>query len=85
LAILRFGRGNYISGEGVSRENLAVLLTAEVSEEPEEERKDDAENEAGNDREIESGVFAAMDDISGKFAEAERDLSAEIEKSADGG
>jgi len=56
-----------------------------MGEEPEEKGKCCAEDEAGDDREIEGGVFAAMDDVSGKFAEAKRELSTEIEKSADGG
>ena len=58
-------------------------LAAEVGEEPEEKRECCAENEAGDDGEVESCVFAAMDDVAGEFAEAEREFAAEIEKSAD--
>ncbi len=54
-----------------------------MGEEPEEERKGGAEEEARDDREVESGVFAAMDDVAGEAAEAQRKFSAEVEKSAD--
>lgn len=56
-----------------------------MREEPEEEGKCCAEDEAGDDREIEGGVFAAMDDVAGELSEAKREFAAEIEKSADGG
>jgi hypothetical protein len=52
-----------------------------MREEPEEQRETGAEQEAGNDREIKRGVFAAMDDVAGEAAEAEREFSAEIKKS----
>jgi hypothetical protein len=52
-----------------------------VREEPEEEGKCCAEDEAGDDREIEGGVFAAMDDVAGEFSEAERESATEIEES----
>jgi hypothetical protein len=79
------GRGNYISGELYAWKNLAtrrVVLSAEMGEKPEEERKCEAEDEAGDDGEIEGGVFAAVDDVAGKFAEAEGKFATEIEKSA---
>jgi hypothetical protein len=53
-----------------------------VGEKPEQERQGAAEEEAGDDGEVKSGVFAAMNDIAGEAAEAEREFSAEIEKSA---
>jgi hypothetical protein len=46
-------------------------LTAEVREEPEEERERGAEYEAGDDWEMKGGVFAAMDDVARKAAKAE--------------
>ena len=58
---------------------------AEVGEEPEEEREGGAEKEAGDDREVESGVIAAMDDVAGEAAEADGEFAAEIKKSTDGG
>jgi hypothetical protein len=54
-----------------------------MREEPEEEGKRGAEDETSNDGEIKSGVFAAMNDIAGKFAEAEGKLSAEKKKRTD--
>ena len=54
-----------------------------MSEEPEQKGKNGAEDEAGDDREIKCGVFAAVHDISGKPSEAKGEFAAEIEKSAD--
>jgi hypothetical protein len=54
-----------------------------VGNEPEEERKGEAENEARDDGEIEGGAFAAVDDVAGKAAEAKGEFSAEVEKCAD--
>jgi len=53
-----------------------------VGEEPEEEREAEAQNETGDDGKIKRGVFAVVDDIAGKTAEAQREFSAEVEKSA---
>ena len=52
-----------------------------MSRKPEEEREGHAEKQAGDDREVESGVFAAMDDVAGQPAEAKRKFLAEIKKS----
>jgi hypothetical protein len=54
-----------------------------VREEPEEQGKCSAEDEARDDREIEGGVFAAMDYVAGELSEAEREFATEIEESAD--
>jgi hypothetical protein len=54
-----------------------------VGEDPEEERKGEAQDQASDDGKVEGGVFAAMDDVAGEAAEAERELAAKIEKSAD--
>jgi hypothetical protein len=54
-----------------------------MGQEPEEQSQSDADHQAGNYREIESGVLAAMDDVAGKPAEAQRKFSAEVEKRAD--
>jgi hypothetical protein len=53
-----------------------------VGDEPEEEREAEAQNETSNDGKIKRGVFATMDDVAGKTAEAEREFSTEVEKSA---
>ena len=55
---------------------------AEVVEEPEEEREGGAEKEAGDDREVKSRVFAAMQDVAGEAAEMEGEFATEKEKSA---
>jgi hypothetical protein len=54
-----------------------------MSYEPEEDGEGSAEEQAGDDGEVEGGMFAAVDDIAGEAAEAEWEFSAEIEKSAD--
>jgi len=46
-------------------------LAAEMGEEPEEEREHGAENEASHDGKIEGGVFAAMNEVTGKSSQAE--------------
>ena len=53
-----------------------------MSRKPEEEREGHAEKQAGDDREVESGAFAAMDDVAGQPAEVKRKFPAEIKKSA---
>jgi hypothetical protein len=58
-------------------------LAAEMREEPEDQRKSGAEDETGDDGEIKCGVFAAMDDVAGKFSQTEREFAAEIEKCAE--
>ena len=52
-----------------------------MSEQPEEERKTEAEEEAGDDRKVEGGAFAAVDDVAGEAAEAQREFSAEVKQS----
>jgi hypothetical protein len=62
---------------------LAQGSATKMREEPEEEREDSAEEEAGDDREVEGSVFAAVDDVAWKFSEAEGEFCGEVEKSAD--
>ena len=59
------------------------MLAAEVGEEPEKERNDDAGNEAGDDREVERSVFAAMNDVTRKSSKPKGKFAAEVEESAD--
>lgn len=59
------------------------MLAAEVGDEPKKERKHDAEEQASDDGEVESGVFALMDDVTGEFSDAEGKPVPEIEKDAD--
>jgi hypothetical protein len=56
-----------------------------VREKPEKQGNGEAENEASYDGEIEGGVFAAVDDVTGKFSETEGELSAEVENGTDDG
>jgi hypothetical protein len=53
-----------------------------MSDEPKEQSKGRAEKEASHNGQVEGGVFAAVDDVSGQAAEAEREFTAEIKKSA---
>jgi hypothetical protein len=54
-----------------------------VGDEPEEERNTEAEDETSDNRKVKRGVCAAVDDVAGKFSQAEREFSAEIQKGAD--
>ena len=56
-----------------------------MGDEPEEQTEDDAEKKAGDDRKIKSRVLAAMDDVAGKPAKAEREFCAEVEQCANDG
>jgi hypothetical protein len=56
--------------------------TAEVGEEPEEEREGGAEEETGDNREVERGVFAAMEYVAGEFSQAEGEFRTKIKKCA---
>ena len=67
----------------MARCGFAQKSATEVGEEPEEEREAEAQYEAGDDGEVESGVFAAMDDIAGEISETRREFSAEIEEGAE--
>ena len=55
-----------------------------MSKKPEEEREAEIEDETGDDGEIESGVFASMDDVAGEAAETQWEFSAEIKYRANG-
>jgi hypothetical protein len=54
-----------------------------MREEPKEKRKSGTEDETSDDGEIERGVFAAMNDVAGEFAEAEGESGAEVKQSAE--
>jgi hypothetical protein len=53
-----------------------------MSGKPEEKRESDAEYEAGDDGEVERGVFTAMDDVTREVAKAKGEFLAEVKKSA---
>jgi len=54
-----------------------------VGEEPENERKAKAEDETSDDGKIKRGVLAAVNDVTRKFSQTEREFSAEVENSTD--
>ncbi len=58
-------------------------LAAEMGDEPKEQRQCGAKEERSDEREVERGVFAAMNDVPGETAEAEREFTTEIKKCAD--
>ncbi len=54
-----------------------------MSKEPKEQRESGAEDETGNDGEIERSVLAAVDNVARQAAEAQRELAAEVKESAE--
>ena len=54
-----------------------------MGEEPQEQRESGAEDKTGDDRKIEGGVFAAVDDVAGEAAEAQGELAAKVEERAE--
>lgn len=58
-------------------------LAAQVGEEPDKERKSDAQKKACDDGKVKRSVFAAMNDVPGKFSQAEGELVAEVQKRTD--
>lgn len=59
------------------------LLAAKMGEEPEQERQNEADDEASDDGEIERGVLASVDDVARKAAEPKGETAAEIKQCAD--
>jgi hypothetical protein len=57
-------------------------IAAEVVDEPEKQGESGAQDETRDDGEVEGGVWSAMDDVSGEFAQAEWEPSGEIQESA---
>ncbi len=55
-----------------------------MGEEPEDQSEAYAEGDRSCDWEVEGGVFAAVDDVAGEAAEAEREFAGEVEESARG-
>jgi hypothetical protein len=74
-------RSNDVGKQGCKEKTSSTICASlsEVGKEPEEQRKSHAEDEAGDDREIESGVFAAVHDVAGEAAKMERELVSEID------
>lgn len=58
-------------------------LAAEVRDEPEEDGERDADDKTAHDWKVESGVFAAVNNVAGQFSQAEWELVPEVEKDTD--
>lgn len=54
-----------------------------MGKQPEEKREGGAEEQAGDDGKVESGVFSAVNDVAGKFSKAKGELVPEIKKHTD--
>lgn len=54
-----------------------------MGNEPKKKRKNEAEEQAGNDRKVERGVFATVHDVARQFSRAEGELVPEVKKDAD--
>jgi len=55
---------------------------AEAGEKPKEKRKAEAEDQASDDRKVERGALAAMDDVTWEASQAEGQFAAKKEKCA---
>jgi hypothetical protein len=53
-----------------------------VREQPEKEREHNADKEARNNRKVERGVLAAVNNVAGKLSQSEREPGAEVEQGA---
>jgi hypothetical protein len=62
---------------------FAQQSTAQAGDEPQNQAEADAEQDAGRQRKVKRGVLAFMDNVAWQAAQAERELSAKIEKCAD--
>jgi hypothetical protein len=62
------------------KKNITSL--AEMSGQPEQQSQSRAKKQARDDRKVERGVFAAVDDIAGKATEPKGKLSAEVKQCA---
>lgn len=51
-----------------------------MRDKPEENRERDAEEQAGDDRKVERGMFATMNDVAGQFSQAEWQLAPKLKK-----
>ena len=57
---------------------------AELVDDPKNQTEEHADDQARDQREVESAVLASMDDVAGQAAEAERQFAAEIQECANG-
>ena len=74
--------------DGVSRTTAtsslgSVQSAAKLIDQPENQANDHADDQTGDEREIKCAMLAAMNDVSGQAAKAERKLWTQIEKRSD--
>jgi hypothetical protein len=62
--------------------SATVHFSGGVREEPEQDGEGDADDQAGDNRKVEGGVLAAMNDIAGQAAKAERQARSEVQRSS---
>jgi hypothetical protein len=55
----------------------AAELFSKASDEPEDQRQQNAQHDGGDDGEVEGGVLAAIDDVAGEASDGEVEASAE--------
>ena len=86
----RLERGNYIPAKQKVGCNSAVdsarrgsALAPKKGKQPEKKREAGAQNEARDDREIESGVFPVVDDVPRKPPQSKWKFAAKIKKCTD--
>jgi hypothetical protein len=54
-----------------------------MREEPEEKREEGTKEQAGNDGKVKRSVFAAVDDVAGKFSKTKGEPATEVKNTAD--
>jgi hypothetical protein len=59
-----------------------AISAAKVREKPKQDGEHNADGEAGHDWKVEGGVLAAMNDIAGQAAKAERETRSEVKHSS---
>ena len=69
--------------EAAARSLGSVQSAAKLIDQPENQANGHADDQTGDEREIECAMLAAMNDVSGQAAKAERKLWAQIEKRSD--
>jgi hypothetical protein len=55
-------------------------LASEAREQPEKEREHNADKQARDNRKVERGVLATVNDVSGKLSKAQRKLGSEVKQ-----
>jgi hypothetical protein len=75
--------GNEIEEVGLAHGVNVSASSAKKINDPEEKCKRKTDNQAGDDRKIESGVASLMDDVAGQASQPERKLRTESENRTD--